>query len=109
MVGKKVRIIDSIDTEVDGKLSEELIGDIYIVKKIDEKGIWVNVHGQNTLLLYGEFEIIDDESITIPKHYLKALPYVEKAMDELYCADDNLKTIEIYKDLRKIKDKLQGK
>ena len=45
----------------------------------------------------------------IPYHYKKAAEYIEKAMDVLYCADNEQKTIDIYNELKKIKGKLQTK
>ena len=45
----------------------------------------------------------------IPYHYKKAAEYIEKAMDVLYCADNEQKTIDIYNELKKIKEKLQTK
>lgn len=45
----------------------------------------------------------------IPYHYKEAIEYIEKAMDALYCADNEQKTIDIYNELEKIKNKLENK
>lgn len=42
----------------------------------------------------------------LPEHYIKAMKNIKNAMSDLYCADDELKTVEIYLDLQKVIDKL---
>lgn len=48
---------------------------------------------------------IDD----LPYQYKVAIEYIERAMDVLYCVDNEQKTIDIYNELKKIKGKLQTK
>jgi hypothetical protein len=54
----KIKIIDSIDHSEEGKLPEDMIGNVYIVKESDKNGVWVEHFGEKTLVLREEYEVI---------------------------------------------------
>lgn len=60
MIGQKIKIINSIDSYLDGQLPYDMIGKEFSVTKVDENGIWVFYEGYDTLVLDGEYEVVNE-------------------------------------------------
>lgn len=57
-VGETIKIVKTIENPVDGKLPDEIIGQVVEIEELIDNEIWVEFKGNTLLILEGEYEII---------------------------------------------------
>jgi hypothetical protein len=57
----KIKIVQSIKTEQHGHLPEGLVGREFNVLRQDDEGVWIEDVTGDTLVLHGEYEIVQEE------------------------------------------------
>lgn len=57
-VGSVVRIVQTLDTPINGKLPDSILGESVKIIKLVEDEVWVEFNGEELLVLDGEYEII---------------------------------------------------